>query len=649
VDCQDNDGDGYGLNCNAGDDCNDFNPELVVCTCDEGNFPGCECPDEGATESCFDGLPGQIGVGRCIGGTRTCVTGLWSPCIGQKPPLAETCDDIDNDCDGEFDEGLQINACGTCDPLCEADGTGIGANHEWNIGDQGTDGLVENPEGGLELSSESFDFTYLWIANSEEGTVSKIDTRSGQETGRYVSALGGDFGVPFPLIPCDPNSNNPLGNCPSRTAVDLRGNVWVANRAFSGQGSVTKIAHRDCIDKNGNGSIETSNDANGNGVIDILNSDEFFGEADECVLFTKTIGFGQSIPRALAIDPFAPVRGVGSVWVGAWNESRYYQLDASNGELIKTVDVPHNPYGAIMDRFGTLWSIDLGSTNIEYGPPRGLVKIVSRTGEVTGPIPIRGGNGCVGGYGVTLDGEDNIWIGSFACESVHKYTPSTDSWFTVNLPSGTGYARGVAADRDGWVYVGSSHTIEGDIIGKVTRFRLEDGSQKSTFDFGRDGSGTIGVGLDYNGRIWGVNQATSSVVRIDPQSGSKEHFPTGKGPYTYSDFTGYTLRNFTAPQGTYREVFTGCEGSDVAIWKELRWTADEPIGTSVTALVKSAMTQDGLVTAQSYGPFEESPAYLTEVPPGKFLEVEMILSTDTPGVTPVLWGFQAVWTCPPVE
>jgi hypothetical protein len=648
-DCIDNDGDGFGTSCSAGPDCNDFNPEVITCDCTEGNFAGCECTEIGMTEDCFDGLPGQIGLGECKGGTRTCDAGAWTPCIGQTPPLEESCDSLDNDCDGELDEDLPINACGTCDPLCEADGAGVGNNNEWDIEGQGSDGLVENPEGGLELSSDSFDFTFLWIANSEEGTVSKIDTRTGQEVGRYVSALMLDLTMPFPLAPCDPNSDRPIGNCPSRTAVDLHGDVWVANRAFNSQGSVTKIAHRDCVDKNGNGTIETSNDANGNGTIELLDNQEFFGEDDECILFTKKIGIGQSVPRALAIDPFAPVRGVGSVWVGAFSESRYYQLDAATGDLIRTVDVPHNPYGCIIDRFGSLWSIDLGSTNISYGPPRGLVKIVSRTGEVSGPIQVRGSNGCSGGYGVTLDGADNIWIGAFACESVHRYTPSTDSWFTVKLPSGTGYARGVAADRDGWIYVGSSHTLDGDLLGHITRFRHEDGSQLNTFDFGRDSQGTIGVGLDYEGRVWGVNQATSSAVRLDPTTGETVHFPTGTGPYTYSDFTGYTLRNFTAPQGTYREVFSGCEGSSVAVWKELRWSASTPVGTTVSARVKSSLTMDGLVTAESHGPYEESPADISAVPPGKFLEVEMILATDTPGVTPVLWGFEAVWTCPPVQ
>src|SRR5204862_1233934 len=57
---------------------------------------------------------------------------------------------------------------------------------------------------------------------------------------------------------------------PSRTAVDWNGDVWVANRAFGGQSSVTKIANdmSECSDRNGAPGIQTSSDVNGDGIID---------------------------------------------------------------------------------------------------------------------------------------------------------------------------------------------------------------------------------------------------------------------------------------------------------------------------------------------------------------------------------------------
>lgn len=633
--CVDNDGDGYGENCNAGADCNDFNPEQTECNCDEGNFPGCECDEGSAAESCFSGLPELEGVGSCKGGTRSCENGKWTPCIGETPPLPETCNDLDDDCNGAVDDGLEVGPCGTCDRFCDMEGIGGDSDVPWDM--DATDGLVSGPDGGLQLNSEGIDFTFLYVANSEEGTVSKINTVDGSEDARYVSALVVADGQPSPTAVCG-NS----GNCPSRTAVDLVGNVWVANRAFGRQGSVTKIANTDCVDKNGNGTIETSSDVDGNGIIDVDDSREFFGVDDECILFTVPVGGNNSVPRALAIDPFAPVRGVGSVWVGAHSEQRYYQYDASDGTLLKTVDVPHHPYGAVMDRFGTLWSTDL---SVASGH-RGLVEIASATGQVIGgPYPVPDSDRCGDAYGISIDGDDNVWVAGWDCYNASRYTPSTGAWMHVTF-AGSGHARGIAIDRDGWAYVGTSDN------GGIIRFRAEDGSQMQFFDAEPvGGRGTIGVGLDFFGKVWGVNQGSDNTTRLDPTTGQMDIFPVGEGPYTYSDFTGYALRNFTAPQGTYTGTFEGCPSLEQStVWESFEWDAETPPGTAVRLFVRSAPTLEELAGAEDYGPFDESPANLAAagVPQHHYLGFTIMLETDTPGSTPTLWSVNAVWTCPPL-
>jgi hypothetical protein len=50
---------------------------------------------------------------ECLG-YRTCEDGAWSDCA---PLDHEICNEIDDDCDGEVDEGV-LNACGSCDPRC---------------------------------------------------------------------------------------------------------------------------------------------------------------------------------------------------------------------------------------------------------------------------------------------------------------------------------------------------------------------------------------------------------------------------------------------------------------------------------------------------------------------------------------------------
>ena len=562
------------------------------------------------------------------------------------PSAEELCDGIDNNCDGDVDEGV-LSECGDCRPGCQVLDVPREAGGAWEASDTEFNGVDVGPDGSLRLTSTRMDRRFAWIANTGDATLTKLDLSTGAQVGEFDSTLQGPGNGARALGErCETEVG--LGNCPSRTAVDQNSTVYVANRAFFGQGTLTKIAglEEECIDRNGNGRIETSRDLNGNGRIE-RGGPEYLGQDDECLLWTVDVGGEGDLPRAVAID------ARGFVWVGLHDGQRVLRLDPVDGRVLQQISLTRDnfqPYGAAVSGDGTLWLVEAATGRI--------IPITAETGAVGRVQNGESRIGCSGNYGVAIDQRDRVWLAGFQCDHVARYDPRANSWFHLSLPE-SGVTRGVAVDNRGFVYVASSHTfigfgggvILGDPISRLTRFRADDGGDVRIYgtpDNPLPGLAAVGVGLDDFGNVWLIGQDSGSAVRVDPDTGAAREFPVGDSPYTYSDFTGFAFRTITVPTGTARTQLEGCSLGPTE-WEELRWRADLPAGATVRARVRAAASRELLSMAVWRGPFDATPAAIDALPSEAFLEVEFTLREGPSNATPILRDYAVQFNCPVVS
>ena len=598
----DQDGDGYGVGCPLGDDCDDTNPNFYLNNCPDckkAGTTGCACVAGSKPVACYSGEASWVGKGQCAAGKHTCGSNsFWSDCQGEVFPDPEKCDNKDNDCDGETDEGVK-SSCGTCDLTCNEQKIGAASGKDWNLNSENSTGLgTSNGNLVLDATQISLNLKFIWIANSPQSTVSKIDCKTAVEVGRFQ-----------------------VCSDPSRTSVDLEGNVWVGCR---GDGKVAKIMAetKNCIDKNGNGIIETAKDGN-----------KVCGTAgcDECVKFIVQPDGGATIARAAGVDKD------NHVWMGFWNSSNLRRIEPTAGNVVDTVNIACNPYGLVIDQKGIIWAQGAGCGK--------LVRVDPATKQID-KYPHDSGYGA---YGINVDKFGNIWVASGA--HANRFDPTQLKWTAhVNL-LGKGGGRGLASSNDGFIYpaVDSSQgtvKINGNLNPPVAEMYMSSGGSP------------VGAALDYDGFVWIVNQGGASAAKIDPKNGnllSKTPIgDPGNSPYTYSDMTGYTLNYFTAPKGQFTTVFFGgvpvnpiTNNKPKQVWQSVSADAELPDGTSLRMRFRAADDKTTLETANWSDPQEFT--MITQFPYnvaakniiGNLLQVEVQLITKVKGVSPVLKSLSA--------
>ncbi len=357
------------------------------------------------------------------------------------------------------------------------------------------------------------EFSYIWIANSTQGTVSKIDTVSTIEEGRYAVT-------------------NDLSMQSSRTSVNQYGDVAIGHR-FSPR--VTKVAARpeNCVDKNQNGMIDTSTGPN-----DVRPYLE-----DECVLWSIDLPYQGNGTRAVAweggtIDPETCLNTIPNprLWVGyGGNPLEVYRLEGETGAVLDHVQVASSGfvYGGAVNAEGDFWVSDrAGGT---------LSRVDAETLEVSvWPVPASQA------YGIGMDENGHPWFATYTsgpgADFVYRFDPDVQQFFSAG---GTGgYYRGMNIDREGRAWVA------GNAPCRLAKF---DAGTETLIDDAIPLPGCVdpvGVSVDRDGYVWVVDRGAGLAWKVDPNF----HLVVGMvagliEPYTYSDMTGQGLNLVVNPPG----------------------------------------------------------------------------------------------------
>lgn len=502
----------------------------------------------------------------------------------------------------------------------------------------GSSGVAVDPMGNVILDpngGSSGSQSVIWIANSADSTVSKVDTRTMKQIARYRTFPG-------------------LGD-PSRTSVSLGGDVAVANRAWqngavAANASVVKIAgdKGGCIDRNGNGVIDTYEGEATTLPAQFMWTDPSKPSPDECVLWLTPLNTDpsgamvQTLPRAAGFDGVITDFGLSQyLYVGLYNNSEVIRIDAATGKVVKRISVaPTRPYGLVIDKDGSVWASEYSNGN--------LAKVdVANADKVTVYSSANGkANPCP--YGVTSDSRGYIY-GAFG-KCVSRFNPTTETWERLDI-AGAGQLRGLALDNKNQLYAADDQLglwhVDASAVPPATGTSLKMLKLVDT-RMGGAASQNVGAAIDFDNKPWVISQANRA-IKIDPATNySMQENNLVRGSYTYSDMSGYQLRN-ASRAGTFRYTFKGCDAGTTS-WQQLTYSLTAPAGTRASVRYRAAQTTLGLPASAWTNGTGSSPVsiMLAPLPAGqtpRYLQVEINMSSVSGSLTPILSGLAASFSC----
>jgi hypothetical protein len=403
--------------------------------------------------------------------------------IGSASLTAGGSEDDDGGTAGADDDGASGQSASADD--ADSDGGML----KFDLGGQPDVALGCGEGGGGGGGGGAPDFSYIWIANSNESTVSKINTESLIEEGRYITR---------------PDS---AGN-PSRTSVNLNGDMAIANRS----GGVTMIfaRHDDCPNP--------ANTSTGPGDVKAW--------MDGCVGWHTPMAYASQRPVAWTAGDYneSTCRYDNTkVWTSGANGSiDVVLLDGATGAIEQTVNIAgvapnfYGIYGGAVDSGDNFWGTQLGG---------GQLVRVDRMAFTfqTWQTP-------AGGYGMAVDRNDRVWT----CSSqVGRFDYPSQTWQTGNA----GGSGGCMPDGGDLLWLANDPMVAVDIDSLAVVQTLDVPSY------------VHGVSIDFNGYVWGPAISNNEAYRVDPATGQVDTVTGLNYPYTYSDMTGFGLSQVGGPQG----------------------------------------------------------------------------------------------------
>jgi hypothetical protein len=358
------------------------------------------------------------------------------------------------------------------------------------------------------------EWSYIWIANATQSTVSKVNTETLVEEGRFRTR---------------PDS---AGN-PSRTSVSVDGrSVAVANR----YGGLVKIWAREqfCDPmKNGVAGLQTSS-----GAADVRDWDD-----DDCVAWytpfpelttQRPVAWSGRLDPQRCEDQAVWTAGCGGGQLpgfGGGGDTQVFLVDGEDGEILQSLEVAgytcgsFGPYGGAIDPEGNFWMVYNGGDVAVVRADSFETQVFAKPDDLQP-------------YGITVDRDGMVWISSYnEAAGAGRLDPATGDWTLVTGWAGQG---GVTQSTDGriWTaYWNSSFHADNGVVWIDPDTAMLGGTISVP-------GGTVkGVSADVFGNVWAV---TGSAHKIDLATDTIiDSYGGLSGPYTYSDMTGAGLQNVT--------------------------------------------------------------------------------------------------------